>query len=259
MAQRLVRAKRKIKAARIPYRVPKDHELPERLRPVLAVVYLVYNTGLSRPAEPALCSEAIRLARILDTLMPDEPEVAGLLALLLLTESRRATRTRPDGSLVVLGEQDRTRWDRNLISEGHAILHRCLRRNQPGPYQLQAAINAVHSDAPSIDDTDWPQIVALYDQLLAIAPTPVVALNRAVAVGEVSGPAAALALVDDLALDKYYAFHATRADLLNRLGRHDEAASAYKRAAAMAPSEAEREFLRLGGRDAMSGSRRWKS
>ena len=248
MAQRLVRAKRKIKAARIPYRVPEDHELSGRLRPVLAVVYLVYNAGLTGPGEPGLCSEAIRLARILSTLMPDEPEAAGLLALLLLTESRRALRTRPDGSLVVLGEQDRTRWDRVLIEEGQAIVRRCLRRNQPGPYQLQAAINAVHADAPTVEQTDWWQIVALYDQLLAVAPTPVVALNRAIAIGEVRGPAAALALVDDLDLDNYYPFHATRADLLRRLGRHAEAAAAYERAAAMAPTNAERDFLRLGGR-----------
>ena len=248
MAQRLVRAKRKIKAARIPYRVPEDHELSGRLRPVLAVVYLVYNAGLTGPGEPGLCSEAIRLARILSTLMPDEPEAAGLLALLLLTESRRALRTRPDGSLVVLGEQDRTRWDRVLIEEGQAIVRRCLRRNQPGPYQLQAAINAVHADAPTVEQTDWWQIIALYDQLLAVAPTPVVALNRAIAIGEVRGPAAALALVDDLDLDNYYPFHATRADLLRRLGRHIEAAAAYERAAAMAPTNAERDFLRLGGR-----------
>jgi RNA polymerase sigma-70 factor, ECF subfamily len=248
MARRLVRAKRKIKAARIPYRVPAAHELPDRLRPVLAVVYLVYNTGLTGPAKPDLCAEAIRLGRILATLMPDEPEVAGLLALLLLTESRRASRTRPDGSLVLLSEQDRTRWDRTLIAEGQAILRRCLLRNQPGAYQLQAAINAVHADAPTVDQTDWPQIIALYDQLLAVAPTPVVALNRAIAIGEVQGPAVALALVDELALDAYYPFHATRADLLWRLGRHSEAAAAYQRAAALAPSEAEREFLRMGGR-----------
>src|SRR5207253_110632 len=159
MAKRLVRAKRKIRAARIPYRVPEDHELPERLRPVLAVVYLIYNAGLTNPAEPGLCAEAIRLARILVTVMPDEPEVAGLLALLLLTESRRSSRTRPDGSLVLLGEQDRTRWDRALIEEGQAIVRRCLRRNQPGAYQLQAAINAVHADAPTLEETDWSQIV----------------------------------------------------------------------------------------------------
>lgn len=228
--------------------MPEDDELPDRLRPVLSVVYLLYNTGLARPAEPDLCAEASRLARILAALMPDEPEVAGLLALLLLTESRRASRTGPDGALVLLGEQDRRRWDRTLIEEGHAIVRRCLRRNQPGAYQLQAAINAVHADAATVEQTDWPQIVALYDQLLALAPTPVVALNRAIAVGEVQGAGAALALVDQLALDGYHLFHATRADLLRRLGRAGEAAAAYERAAAMAPTEAEREFLRLGGR-----------
>lgn len=189
MAQRLGRAKRKIKAARIPYRVREDHELSERLPAVLAVVYLVYNAGVTGPAEPSLCSEAIRLARTLATLMPDEPEVAGLLALLLLTESRRASRTRPDGSLVLLGEQDSGRWDRTLIEEGQAIVRRCLRRNQPGPYQLQAAINAVHTDAETVKQPDWSQIVALYDQLLAVSPTPVVALNRAIAIGEVQGAA----------------------------------------------------------------------
>jgi RNA polymerase sigma-70 factor, ECF subfamily len=248
MAGRLVRAKRKIKAARIPYRVPDDRELPDRLRPVLAVVYLVYNAGLSGPADPDLCAEAVRLARILAALLPDEPEVAGLLALLLLTESRRASRTRPDGSLVLLGEQDRTRWDRALIQEGQEIVRRCLRRNQPGAYQLQAAINAVHADAATVEETDWRQIVALYDQLLAVAPTPVVALNRAIAIGEVRGPAVALALVEELDLDNYHPFHAARADLLRRLGRDREAAAAYQRAAAMAPTDAERDFLRLGGR-----------
>jgi RNA polymerase sigma-70 factor (ECF subfamily) len=255
MARRLVRAKRKIKATRIPYRVPEAHELPARLRPVLAVVYLVYNAGLTSPAEPGLCPEAIRLARILATLLPDEPEVAGLLALLLLAESRRSSRLRPDGSLVLLGEQDRTRWDRAVIEEGQAILRRCLRRNQPGPYQLQAAINAVHADAATVDETDWSQIVALYDQLLAVAHTPVVALNRAIAIGEVDGPAAALALVDQLDLDSYHPFHATRADLLGRLGRHREAAAAYQRAAALAPTEAERDFLSRGGRASRSPDR----
>jgi RNA polymerase sigma-70 factor (ECF subfamily) len=248
MAQRLVRAKRKIKAARIPYRVPEDHELPDRLRPVLAVVYLVHNAGLNCPAGPNLCLEAIRLARILAALMPDEPEVDGLLALLLLTESRRGSRIRPDGSLALLGEQDRRQWDRAMIEEGLAIVRRCLRRNRPGAYQLQAAINAVHADAATFEQTDWSQIVALYDQLLEVAPTPVVALNRAVAIGEVHGPAAALVLVDELDLDNYHPFHATRADLLRRLGRTSEAAAAYERAAAIAPAGAERDFLRLGGR-----------
>ena len=182
--------------------------------------------------------------------MPDEPEVAGLLALLLLTESRRASRTRPDGSLVLLGEQDRTRWDRALIEDGQTIVRNCLRRNQPGPYQLQAAINAVHADAATLEQTDWAQIVALYDHLLTLAPTPVVALNRAIAIGEIHGPAAALALVDELDLDNYHAYHATRADLLRRLGRTREAAAVYIRAAELAPTEAERDFLALGGRSA---------
>lgn len=254
MAQRLVRAKRKIKAARIPYRVPKEHELPGRVRPVLAVVYLIYNAGLSEPlpgqGERGLCAEAIRLARVLVTLMPEEPEVAGLLALLLLTESRSASRRRPDGSLVVLCEQDRSRWDRTLIEEGQSLVRRCLRRNRPGPYQLQAAINAVHTDAATAALTDWPQILTLYDHLLELTPTPVVALNRAIVIGEVHGPAAALAVVDELRVELagYYPFHATRADLLRRLGRPSEAAAAYQRAADLAPTHAEREFLRLGGR-----------
>jgi RNA polymerase sigma-70 factor (ECF subfamily) len=248
MAVRLVRAKRKIKAARIPYRVPAEHELPDRLRSVLAVVYLVYTAGLNNPAESGLCPEAIRLARLLATLMPDEPEVAGLLALVLLTESRRASRTGPDGALVLLAEQDRGRWSRALIDEGQAIVRSCLQRNQPGAYQLQAAINAVHADATVAEQTDWAQIVALYDQLLAVAPTPVVALNRAIAIGEVHGPSAALALVDELDLDRYHLFHATRADLLQRLGRTAEAAAAYERAADLAPTDTERDFLKLGGR-----------
>jgi RNA polymerase sigma-70 factor, ECF subfamily len=254
MAQRLVRAKRKIKAARIPYRVPDGHELPDRLPPVLAVIYLVYNAGLSRRE---LGGEAVRLARILAGLMPDEPEVAGLLALLLLTESRRAARTRADGSLVLLGQQDRGMWDRELIEEGQAILRRCLRHGRPGPYQLQAAVNAVHADAATAEETDWPQIVTLYDQLLAVAPTPVVALNRAVAVSEVHGPAAALALVEELGLDLdgYHPYHATRADLLRRLGCDEEAALAYERAATLAPTRAERDFLTGGGRFGTGGGR----
>jgi RNA polymerase sigma-70 factor, ECF subfamily len=248
MAQRLVRAKRKIKAARIPYRVPAEHELPDRLPAVLAVIYLIYNAGQTREAEPDLRSEAIRLAGILRTLIPDEPEVSGLMALLLLTESRRLARTGPDGSLVLLGDQDRSKWDRAMIDEGQEILRRCLPRNRPGPYQLQAAINAVHADAPTIEQTDWPQIVTLYDGLLSHNPTPVVALNRAIAIAEVRGPAVALALLDELELDTYYAYHATRADLLARLGRAGEAADAYQRAAALAPTDAEREFLSRGGR-----------
>jgi RNA polymerase sigma-70 factor (ECF subfamily) len=243
MAQRLVRAKRKIKAARIPYRVPQDHELPDRLRPVLAVVYLVYNAGVGGESGGELRGEAIRLARLLALLMPDEPEVAGLLALLLLTESRRRARFASDGSLVLLRDQDRGRWDRSLIDEGQAIVRACLRRNRPGPYQLQAAINAVHADADSVESTDWRQILALYDQLLAAEPTPVVALNRAIAIGEVEGPAAALALVEALDLDGYHPLHATRADLLRRLSRPGEAADAYERAASLAPTDAERDFL----------------
>lgn len=240
MAQRLVRAKRKIKAARIPYRVPPDDELPARLRPVLAVIYLVYNAGLTNPG---LCAEAIRLARTLAELMPDEPEIAGLLALVVLIEARRLSRRRPDGSLVLLGEQDRSRWNRALIDEGQAIVRRCLRRDQPGPYQIQAAINAVHSDATVAGTTDWRQIVLLYDQLMALAPSPVVALHRAVAVSEVDGPQPALAIVDGLQLDSYHLFHAVRADLLRRLGRTAEALMAYDAAIARTDNAAERTFL----------------
>jgi RNA polymerase sigma-70 factor (ECF subfamily) len=248
MAQRLVRAKHKIRLARIPFRVPADHELPGRLRPALAVVYLIYNAGMGTGEDSALCAEGIRLARVLAALMPDEPEVSGLLALLLLAESRRPARVAADGSLVLLADQDRRRWNHAMIAEAQAIVARCQLSGQSGPYELQAAIAAVHAEAATANDTDWSRVLALYDQLLAFAPSPVVALNRAVAVGEVLGPAAALGLVDELDLHNYYPFHATRADLLRRLGRDSEAATAYERAATMAPTDAERQFLTRGGR-----------
>ena len=248
MAQRITRAKRKIAAARIPYRVPRDAELPDRLAGVLATVYLVFNEGyLPRtgpdPVRADLSGEAIRLARTLRELMPDEPEVTGLLALLLLIDARRAARV-VDGRLVPLDEQDRGAWDAAMVAEGHGLVRECLRRNRPGHYQLLAAVNAVHTDAATYEATDWRQIVALYDQLLVVSPTPVVALNRAVAVAELEGPDAGLELVDALDLAGYQPFHVTRADLLRRLGRREEARAAYDRAIEMTDNEAERAFLR---------------
>lgn len=248
MAQRLVRAKNKIRAARIPYRVPAEHDLPDRLTPVLAVVYLVFNEGyLSSDGENSeradLVEESMRLARLLVELMPDEPEALGLLALLLLTLARRPARFDDAGDLVLLPDQDRSLWDAALVQEGQDLVRKCLRRNAPGPYQLQAAIAAVHCDAATADDTDWAQIVALYDHLLRVAPSPIVALNRAVAVAELRGPVEGLALVDVLDLDGYHLAHAVRAELLRRTGDDVGARTAYDRALGLVTNPAERRHL----------------
>jgi RNA polymerase sigma-70 factor (ECF subfamily) len=247
LAQRLSRAKAKIRDANIPYRIPDAAELPARLGAVLAVVYLIFNEGYStfsgeEVLRTELCDEAIRLGRLLATLIPQECEILGLLALMLLIDARRDARV-VGGDLVLLSQQDRTLWDESKIHEGRALMRICLTRNRPGTYQLQAAINAVHSDAPSAARTDWRQILELYDQLMSIAPSSIVALNRAVAVAEVHGVVHALELVDTIGLPKYHLYHAVRADLLRRIGRTADAASAYRLALANCENKKERDFL----------------
>ncbi|MEU4244437.1 DUF6596 domain-containing protein [Actinoplanes sp. NPDC026619] len=260
MGRRITRAKDKIRAARIPYRVPSRDDLPDRITGVLAVLYLIFNEGYlasdpeKAPVRGDLTAEAIRLTRLVGELMPADGEATGLLALMLLTEARRAARVSASGALVPLDQQDRGAWDRELIAEGHALVRARLAAGQaPGRYQILAAINAVHTDARDIRDTDWSQVVALYDQLLRLDPSPIVRLNRAIAVAELDGAAAGLAEVDGLSLEGYHAFHATRAELLRRLGHGDQARDAYDRAIGLAGNTAEQAYLSLR-RDQLAGA-----